>query len=181
MRSRTRFKKTRDDTSEARNGLVPGAAMEPERSSSVSAHSSRKSRLPLPSRSQWSCLTVLNLYSRCCLHLEPRIWCSADNVVYILESLAERCWTPRQLRLDNCPEFRSNELLVWPKAKGVKLAFSQPGKPKQNGFVESVKARAPKPGGSGWCCRGPAAGSGRFPGLPKPLPWCHRALAGGSG
>jgi putative transposase len=46
------LQKTRDDTSEARNGLVPGAAMEPERSSSVSARSPFQNRLSLSSRSK---------------------------------------------------------------------------------------------------------------------------------
>lgn len=87
------------------------------------------------------CLTVLDLYARYCLHLEPRIRYSAANVVYVLDSLAAKFGVPKQLRLDNGPEFRSRELLEWAKAKGVELAFSQPGKPQQNGFVESFHSR----------------------------------------
>lgn len=94
-----------------------------------------------PSVVSFRCLTVLDLYARYCLHLEPRIRYSAANVVYVLDSLAERFGLPKQLRLDNGPEFRSRELLEWVKAKGVELAFSQPGKPQQNGFVESFHSR----------------------------------------
>ena len=87
------------------------------------------------------CLTVLDIYSRFCLHLEPRTRYSSCNVVFVMDKLVERHGKPTQLRLDNGPEFRSVEFIEWAKAKGIELAFSQPGKPQQNGFVESFHSR----------------------------------------
>lgn len=87
------------------------------------------------------CLTVLDLYSRFSLWLEPRPRYSSESVVYILGRLTERFGCPKSIHLDNGPEFRSDVFQEWAKTKGIHLAFSQPGKPQQNGFVESFHSR----------------------------------------
>jgi len=43
---------------------------------------------------------------------------------------------PQKIRVDNGPEFISNELTDWCKKENIKLQFIQPGKPMQNGYVE---------------------------------------------
>lgn len=87
------------------------------------------------------CLTVLDLYSRFCLNLEPRLRYSSASVIYILEKLIEQFGGPNEIRLDNGPEFRSEQFQEWAKNRGISLSFSEPGKPQQNGFVESFHSR----------------------------------------
>ena len=43
--------------------------------------------------------------------------------------------------MDNGPEFRSKVLDLWAYRNGVKLVFIDPGKPTQNGHIESFNGR----------------------------------------
>jgi len=43
--------------------------------------------------------------------------------------------------VDNGPEFISRELDLWAYAREVQLDFSRPGKPTDNGFIESFNSR----------------------------------------
>lgn len=44
-------------------------------------------------------------------------------------------------RIDNGPEFRAKPLDVWARKNGVTLFFIEPGKPTQNGQIESFNGR----------------------------------------
>ena len=44
---------------------------------------------------------------------------------------------PDALLMDNGPEFTGKKLDEWAYTNNVKLQFIEPGKPMQNGFVES--------------------------------------------
>jgi putative transposase len=48
---------------------------------------------------------------------------------------------PRAITIDNGPEFISLQLDRWAYRHGVELHFIQPGKPAQNGHVESFNGR----------------------------------------
>jgi len=48
----------------------------------------------------------------------------------------EQRGTPLQVRVDNGPEFRAAEFMLWCESKGITIHFIQPGRPMQNGFVE---------------------------------------------
>lgn len=48
---------------------------------------------------------------------------------------------PRRLRTDNGPEFIGRALNEWVQKHGVCLEYSRPGKPTDNGFVESFNGR----------------------------------------
>ncbi|WP_172439843.1 integrase core domain-containing protein, partial [Pseudoalteromonas piscicida] len=43
---------------------------------------------------------------------------------------------PKQIRVDNGPEFTSTALEDWAMKNDIKLEFIEPGSPYQNGFVE---------------------------------------------
>lgn len=60
------------------------------------------------------------------------------GVVGMLDELADLGRKPRELRLDNGPEFRSRVLLRWCQENGVELDFITPGKPTQNVHIESL-------------------------------------------
>ncbi len=43
---------------------------------------------------------------------------------------------PKQIRLDNDPEFISHRLENWAKEHNIQLVHIQPGKPAQNAYIE---------------------------------------------
>ena len=49
--------------------------------------------------------------------------------------IAER-GKPISIRVDNGPEFTSNEFVLWAKDNHILIQYIQPGRPMQNGFVE---------------------------------------------
>lgn len=65
----------------------------------------------------------------------------ALRVVRVLDKLVWQYGLPTALRVDNGPEFISMALDAWASAHGVKLDFIHPGKPTQNGHVESFNGR----------------------------------------
>ena len=58
-----------------------------------------------------------------------------------MDRIASIRGTPRAIRVDNGPEFISKALDRWAYENGVTLDFSRPGKPTDNGFVESFNGR----------------------------------------
>lgn len=66
---------------------------------------------------------------------------SGALVSRFLNQLIEVRSAPDQITCDNGTEFTSKAMFFWQKESGVKLAFIQPGKPMQNGFVESLNGR----------------------------------------
>ena len=59
----------------------------------------------------------------------------------ILERIIEARGTPESLRCDNGPELTSRHIVGWCEEKKINLVHIQPGKPMQNGHVESFNGR----------------------------------------
>lgn len=83
------------------------------------------------------CLTVIDCGSRYSPAIEVDFSLAAERVVAALNHLALTRGLPEVITVDNGPEFRSRAFTEWAKKKGVDIHFIQPGKPMQNGFVES--------------------------------------------
>jgi putative transposase len=66
---------------------------------------------------------------------------SGQRVVTVLERLACAYGLPKTLFVDNGPEFTSKALDAWTHRHGVQLAFSRPGTPTDNPFIEAFNAR----------------------------------------
>ncbi|MDL2317441.1 integrase core domain-containing protein [Desulfovibrio sp. OttesenSCG-928-A18] len=49
--------------------------------------------------------------------------------------------SPQRLRTDNGPEFTGKALDAWAQEHGVQLEFTRPGKPMDNGHIESFNGR----------------------------------------
>lgn len=81
-------------------------------------------------------LNVIDDYSREALAMEVDTSINSGRVVRILDRIAAERGLPKEIRIDNGPEFLSNRFLLWCQDNKVKPRFIQPGKPSQNAFVE---------------------------------------------
>ena len=83
-------------------------------------------------------LNVIDDFNRQVLWIEVDTSLPSLRVIRVLEALEESRGLPEMLRVDNGPEFMSHRLDVWCKSRGVTLAYIEPGKPTQNGYVERL-------------------------------------------
>lgn len=58
-----------------------------------------------------------------------------------LDQLASLHGLPDDIVLDSGPEFTSKTRFLWSLRTGIRLQFIQPGKPMQNGYVESFNGK----------------------------------------
>ena len=86
-------------------------------------------------------LSVVDAYTRECLALEADTSLGSGRVTRVLERLIGERGKPENLRSDNGPEFTSRRMLGWAEDRKVGLVHIQPGKPMQNGHVESFHGR----------------------------------------
>jgi len=86
-------------------------------------------------------LTIVDDFTRECPALEVDTSLSGVRVVAVLERLWQQGRRPRRLRLDNGTELTSLALDGWAHRRGVELHFIDPGKPSQNGFIESFNGK----------------------------------------
>lgn len=86
-------------------------------------------------------LTVLDVFTRESLVLEVGQNLRGDEVAGVLELLLLNRQAPKRICCDNGPEFVSKTVDKWAYEHGVELAFSRPGKPMDNGHIESFNGR----------------------------------------
>lgn len=86
-------------------------------------------------------LNVVDVYTRECRALEVDTSLAGARVVRVLERLGEAHGLPEQIMLDNGPEFASKVLDAWAYAHQVHLDFIRPGKPTDNGYIESFNGK----------------------------------------
>lgn len=84
---------------------------------------------------------VVDEFSRECLALEVDRSLSAERVVHVLERLALKRGYPKEVTVDNGPEYTSVALGEWALDHGVELRFNRPGKPTDNPFIESFNGK----------------------------------------
>ena len=81
-------------------------------------------------------LNVMDDYNREALAIEVDISIPSERVKRVLERLLFFRDKPQRIRVDNGPEFMANTLVDWCELMNIELQFIQPGKPRQNAFVE---------------------------------------------
>jgi putative transposase len=86
-------------------------------------------------------LSVVDAYTRECLALEADTSLGSGRVARVLERLIAERGRPENVRSDNGPEFTSRRMLAWAEDWKVGLVHIQPGRPMQNGHVESFHGR----------------------------------------
>lgn len=87
------------------------------------------------------CLVIEDTFARIPLAIETDRALSAARVVNALERLAGSRGLPAAITVDNGPEFICKRLKRWAAHRRVTLQFIQPGRPMQNGFVESFNGK----------------------------------------
>lgn len=86
-------------------------------------------------------LAVVDDFTRECLALVTDTSLSGLRVARELDRIAELRGHPRMVVSDNGTELTSNAILAWQRDSGVEWHYIAPGKPMQNGFVESFNGR----------------------------------------
>ena len=86
-------------------------------------------------------LSVVDAYTRECLALEADTSLGSGRVTRVLERLIGERGRPENVRSDNGPEFTSRRMLGWAEDWKIGLVHIQPGRPMQNGHVESFHGR----------------------------------------
>ena len=86
-------------------------------------------------------LCVVDDYTRECLALVADTSLSGARVARELDSIMQCRGRPAMIVSDNGTELTSNAILAWADRTGVGWHYIAPGKPQQNGFVESFNGR----------------------------------------
>jgi putative transposase len=87
-------------------------------------------------------LTVVDQFTRECVKLEADRSMTGMKVVQALErAQQERGSLPKSITVDNGSEFCSRAMEAWAMSHEVQLCFIRPGRPVENGFIESFNGR----------------------------------------
>ncbi len=86
-------------------------------------------------------LTLIDCHTRECLRIEVDSSIGGARVARVLDEVCGERSYPCYITTDNGPEFISNALDAWAYTHGVKLDHIEPGKPNQNGYIESFNGR----------------------------------------
>ena len=86
-------------------------------------------------------LNVIDDFSRECLAAVVDTSLSGERVARELDRIAEMRGYPCMVVSDNGTELTSNAILKWQEDRKVDWHYIAPGKPMQNGFVESFNGR----------------------------------------
>jgi len=86
-------------------------------------------------------LNIVDDVTRECLAAIPDTSISGKRVARELTAVIERRGKPQMIVSDHGTEFTSNAILSWTEEQRVEWHYIAPGKPMQNGFVESFNGR----------------------------------------
>jgi putative transposase len=87
------------------------------------------------------CLTVADDFSHECVDIAVDHGISGAYVVRVLDQAACFRGYPRAVRTDNGPEFTCRAFIAWTQRHGIEHLLIQPGRPMQNGYVESFNGK----------------------------------------
>ena len=86
-------------------------------------------------------LTIIDKWHRQCVALSADFALMGQSVVDALNVIALERQLPFAITVDHGTEFTSKVLDEWCYMRGVKLDFIRPGKPTENGMIESFNGR----------------------------------------
>ena len=79
---------------------------------------------------------VMDDCSREALAIEVDTSLSSKRIIRTLNRTIDMHGKPAAVRVDNGPEFTSNDFELWAREKGITIQYIQPGRPMQNGYIE---------------------------------------------
>ena len=82
-------------------------------------------------------LTVVDVFTRECLAIEPGKSLRGADVANVLSRIATERGAPKRIYCDNGSEFVGRLVDLWAYANSVTMEFSRPDKPTDNAFIES--------------------------------------------
>jgi putative transposase len=86
-------------------------------------------------------LSVVDAFTRECLALEVDTGFASRRVTRVLDQGIAQRGRPQAIRCDNGPELTSRHFLAWGLEWKIDLRHIQPGRPMQNGHVESFHGK----------------------------------------
>jgi putative transposase len=86
-------------------------------------------------------LPVIDVFTRKCLGIVVDTSLNGLRVIRVLDQLVEEHGVPEEILSDNGTEFTSNTVLKWCHERKQKWQYIQPGKPYQNGNMESFNGK----------------------------------------
>ena len=87
------------------------------------------------------CLTVADDFSHECVDIAVDYGMSGEYVIRLLDRAATFRGYPSAVRTDNGPEFTSRAFIAWAQAHGIRHILIEPGRPMQNGYIESFNGK----------------------------------------
>ena len=87
------------------------------------------------------CLTVADDFSHECVDVATDFGISGLYVTRLLDQAAIFRGYPRAVRTDNGPEFTSRAFMAWAQSHGIRHLLIEPGRPMQNGYIESFNGK----------------------------------------
>lgn len=95
----------------------------------------------LTSGRRFRTLNIIDRVSRVCHAIEVDTSLPSTRVIQVFERVAATVGQPHEIRVDNGPEFISRALDGWAYQRGITLDFTRPGKPTDNGHIESFNGK----------------------------------------
>ena len=86
-------------------------------------------------------LTVVDQFTRECLVLFADVSLSGEKVAAVLDKIVAERGAPQSITVDNGTEFASKAVDLWAYQNAVHLDFIRPGRPVENGYIESFNGR----------------------------------------
>jgi len=87
------------------------------------------------------CLTVADDFTHECVDIAVDYGISGQYVTRLLDRAAIFRGYPAAVRTDNGPEFTCRAFIAWAQSHGVRHILIQPGRPMQNGYIESFNGK----------------------------------------
>jgi len=87
------------------------------------------------------CLTVADDFTHECVDIAVDYGISGQYVTRLLDRVAIFRGYPAAVRTDNGPEFTCRAFIAWAQAHDVRHILIQPGRPMQNGYIESFNGK----------------------------------------
>lgn len=86
-------------------------------------------------------LNIMEGWNREALAIEADTSLNGLRVTRVLDATIAKRGKPKLIQMDNGPEFRGMVFDQWAYAQGIKVDYIEPGKPTQNGKIESFNGK----------------------------------------